>query len=206
MSIDFFYKQRRRTSYVIFLIRDLKWLIISHLLDFAQGKEQSRRDDLEALGYVFIYFLTGGSLPWQGVRSDDGRKRYQIIGKIKEETDIPELCQNYPWEFRVYLQYCKDMRFTQGPDYSYLRSLFRGCLLRHNFEEDYEFDWSRKRSKLDLINTIPASPTVSHDPATFRKLEEDKKIEVKKMKLDVQPHAGDPERMCRSLPTSLRNR
>ena len=140
------------------------------------------------------------------MRSDDGRKRYQIIGKIKEETDIAELCQNYPWEFRVYLNYCKDMKFTQGPDYRYLRSLFRGCLLRHNLEEDNEFDWSRKRSKLNLINIVSASPTITHDPATFRKLEEDKKTQVKKMKLDVQGHAGDPERMCRSLPTSLRNR
>ena len=168
-----------------------------------QGKEQSRRDDLEALGYVFLYFLTGGTLPWQGIRSDDGRKRYQVIGKIKEETDINTLCQNYPWEFCVYLKYCKNLRFTQTPDYSYLRSLFRGCLIRHNHEEDYEFDWSRKKSKLNLI-TVPVSPTVTHDVATsFRKVDENEKMEVKKM---LVVENDEKVRMCRSLPTSLRNR
>ena len=107
---------------------------------------------MEALGYVFYYFLSGGCLPWQGIKVEDGRKRYVIIGRIKEQTDISELGQNFPWEFGVYLRYCKNLRFSQCPDYNYLKGLFRGCLKRHNWEEDYEFDWSRHRSKVTLYS------------------------------------------------------
>lgn len=132
-----------------------------------QGKEQSRRDDLEALGYVFFYFLTGGNLPWQGIKStDDGRKRYQIIGRIKEQTEITDLCNNHPWEFGVYLRYCKNLRFAQVPDYSYLRSLFRGCLKRNNLPEDYIFDWHQKlrtKSKLSLFSAT-SSPASNKGP------------------------------------------
>lgn len=106
-----------------------------------QGKEQSRRDDLEALGHVFFYFLSGGVLPWQGVKCEDIRKRYQIIGHIKEETSINELGLNYPWEFSVYLRYCRNLKFNQQPDYAYLRGLFRSCLTRMGWTEDKVFDW-----------------------------------------------------------------
>ena len=60
----------------------------------------------------------------------DGRRKYQIIGTVKEQTEVSELCQNHPWEFGVYLRYCRNLRFAQKPDYSYLRLLFRGCLKR----------------------------------------------------------------------------
>jgi casein kinase 1 len=59
------------------------------------GREQSRRDDLESLGHVFMYFLRGG-LPWQGLKAATNKQKYEKIGQKKESTPIDELCDTFP--------------------------------------------------------------------------------------------------------------
>jgi casein kinase 1 len=63
------------------------------------GREQSRRDDLEALGHVFFYFLRGG-LPWQGLKAATNKQKYEKIGEKKQSTPIAELGEGYPCELR----------------------------------------------------------------------------------------------------------
>ena len=64
------------------------------------GREQSRRDDLEALGHVFMYFLRGG-LPWQGLKAATNKQKYEKIGEKKQTTAIKDLCEGLPGEFRM---------------------------------------------------------------------------------------------------------
>jgi casein kinase 1 len=90
-----------------------------------RGYEQSRRDDLESIGFLFIYFLQS-SLPWQGIQAKDQQLKTIKIGEKKIATPLEELCKGLPAEFLKYCQYCRGLTFTQKPDYEHLRRLFRG--------------------------------------------------------------------------------
>jgi len=105
------------------------------------GVEQSRRDDLESLGFVLMYF-NRGSLPWQGLRAATKRQKYERISEKKMSTPIEVLCHGYPSEFCTYLTYCRSLRFEEKPDYTYLRQLLRNLFHRQGFTYDYVFDWN----------------------------------------------------------------
>jgi casein kinase I family protein HRR25 len=107
--------------------------------------EQSRRDDLEAIGYVLLYFCKG-SLPWQGIKAGTKRDKYEKIMHKKVVTPVETLCHGFPPEFAVYLNYTRTLKFEDKPDYTYLRNLFRDLFARSSFANDYKFDWT-------LINT-----------------------------------------------------
>jgi len=105
------------------------------------GIEQSRRDDLESLGYVLMYFNLG-TLPWQGLKAANKRQKYERISEKKLSTPIEVLCKDFPAEFPTYLTYCRRLDFIQRPDYSYLRKLFRTLFHSQGFTYDYVFDWN----------------------------------------------------------------
>lgn len=116
------------------------------------GIEQSRRDDLESLGYVLMYFIRG-SLPWQGLKANTKKQKYERIMDRKMSTSTEQLCKGYPTEFRSYFEYCRSLRFEDRPDYAYLKRLFKELFYRKGFQYDNMFDWTvlnlqQERSRL----------------------------------------------------------
>lgn len=105
------------------------------------GVEQSRRDDLEALGYVLMYF-NRGCLPWQGLKACSKRDKYDKIREKKMSTPVEVLCRHFPFEFMTYLNYCRALRFEDRPDYSYLRRMFKDLFFREGYQYDFIFDWT----------------------------------------------------------------
>ncbi|XP_036229028.2 casein kinase I isoform X6 [Bactrocera oleae] len=139
------------------------------------GREQSRRDDLEALGHMFMYFLRG-SLPWQGLKADTLKERYQKIGDTKRATPIEVLCDGHPEEFATYLRYVRRLDFFETPDYEFLRRLFQDLFDRKGYVDDGEFDWTGKtmtKEQLEQMKVIKNAP-----PSHLAKNKSDKSTPV----------------------------
>ncbi|GMM54522.1 hypothetical protein DAKH74_011380 [Maudiozyma humilis] len=108
------------------------------------GIEQSRRDDLESLGYMLIYFCKG-SLPWQGLKATTKKQKYDRILEKKLCISVELLCQGLPVEFAQYMTYCRNLAFDEKPDYLYLARLFKDLSTRLDYHNDHLFDWTMLR-------------------------------------------------------------
>ena len=106
------------------------------------GGTQSRRDDLESLGYLLLYLLLG-RLPWQGHISHSKEDKYYKIREIKKNTTPEELCQGLPPQIQEYVEYTRNLEYEADPDYNYLKNLFLTILKHYNWEFDYYYDWDQ---------------------------------------------------------------
>jgi hypothetical protein len=102
----------------------------------------SRRDDLEAIGYMFMYFLRG-SLPWSGLEAKTAEGKFQRILETKEETKLAHLCHGFPKEFEEFLRYARNLGFKTKPDYDMLYDLLDQC--REPDWQDHSYQWFENR-------------------------------------------------------------
>lgn len=101
-----------------------------------EGYEQARRDDLESLGYILVYFLKG-DLPWNlpmaeqlpidirdphafaliTKQKQEQKKHDSEILKLKKSISIDDLCEDLDPVIWDYLNYVRQLEFTEKPDY-----------------------------------------------------------------------------------------
>ena len=111
------------------------------------GVEQSRRDDIESIGYMMVYLMKG-HLPWQGLVNDNPKRKYDTIKALKLEFKLPDLCNGLPSECIKFIQYARDMKFEDKPNYNYLRGLLKKMALKKGLKMDTsKFDWIKDEEK-----------------------------------------------------------
>jgi serine/threonine protein kinase len=151
--------------------------------------EQSRRDDLESVGYVLMYFLKG-KLPWQGLNVKVKEMRYQKILEKKKETTSEALCKGFPNEFREYVEYTRNLGYEEEPNYDKLRSLFLNLVcdqMGENF--DFIYDWTTssdlKKRKEENYNDIVSSTYYLSEKKSNNRKDIDSLYSIKKKKGDT---------------------
>lgn len=109
-------------------------------LNTHNGINQSRRDDLESLAYMLIYFMKG-RLPWQSIKAATKELRYKTIGEIKANTSISDLCAGLDPCFKEFLEYVRHLEYDEMPDYLYIKRIFSNAMVQNTFVYDFNFDW-----------------------------------------------------------------
>ena len=119
------------------------------------GIEQSRRDDIESLGYILVY-LAKGILPWQGQKAKTQTEKYKQIMNTKLEYKPEMLCYGLPDEFKQFFEYIRGVQFTERPDYTLLKGLFNKALVKLDYVNDSIFDWCKLSQPVDIYqNHVP---------------------------------------------------
>ena len=139
------------------------------------GIEQSRRDDLESIGYVLIYFIKK-RLPWQGTLGSTKQSKYNKILEKKLMIPVELLCKDLPMEFTIYMKYVKSLRFDERPDYDFLKGLFTE-LLSSLYSEKFYYDWTLRYP--DDAKNIIIQTVKEESVDIIQKVNKDSKIEKK---------------------------
>ena len=157
-----------------------------------KGYEHSRRDELESLGYIFIYFLKG-KLPWQNIKVKDKEEKFKKILQKKLEISSNELCLGIPREFEIFLEYVKNLKYDEKPDYNMLKDLLYKIMKDGNYKNDYIYDWTFLDDKNK--NEITNDDSLLHDEE--KNNTDDKNYYIKRNKIYFH-NFEEPEINCSS--------
>ena len=154
-----------------------------------EGYEQSRRDDMESVGYIMAYLLRGG-LPWQGLKLKSKENKYKNILEKKKEISSQELFKGFPNEFPKILDYIKKLEYTEEPEYEMLRNKLISLCKRLNYKFDYIYDWTTerdlvKRKNKKNLTSMKTQSTTTHNENRKKSKSKKKEKYVEKLVEDL---------------------
>ena len=143
-----------------------------------QGYEQGRRDDLESLFYIIIYFIKG-ELPWQNIKCKTRQEKYNKIFEIKKKvTEDGELVEDLPIEMKKILEYILGLNFAERPNYLMMKNAIELILNKLNYSNDLQFDWYN----LDFLNYLYLTRNNMNEKEKIKENKKETKEEMNKDK------------------------
>ena len=143
-----------------------------------QGYEQGRRDDLESLFYIIIYFIKG-ELPWQNIKCKTRQEKYNKIFEIKKKvTEDGELVEDLPIEMKKILEYILGLNFAERPNYLMMKNAIELILNKLNYSNDLQFDWYN----LDFLNYLYLTRNNMNEKEKIKENKKETKEETNKDK------------------------
>ena len=119
-------------------------------LNAHMGIEQSRRDDLECLGYTLI-FMAKGELPWKGMKAETKENKRDKIRCMKKAISPEHLCQGLPSVFANFMHYCRSLKFEDKPDYAALKKNFLDIYVKEKYYKGFKYDWINLNVDLEQL-------------------------------------------------------
>ena len=159
------------------------------------GLEQSRRDDMESIAYVILYFFRK-KLPWQGLKCKDKNEKHAKIKEIKMSMTPEKLFEGIPKEFADYLTMVKKLGFEDEPAYKSYIQMFNKLFKAKEFEMDYIYD----------LVTVKNNTNVLKDASLIQSAEiSQKKEEEKKINSSIEPNNGNAENEPKNVINEIRD-
>ena len=159
------------------------------------GLEQSRRDDMESIAYVILYFFRK-KLPWQGLKCKDKNEKHAKIKELKMSITPEKLFEGIPKEFADYLTMVKKLGFEDEPAYKSYIQMFNKLFKAKEFEMDYIYDWVTVKNNTNILKdaSLIQSAEISQ-----------KKEEEKKINSSIEPNNGNAENEQKNVINEIRD-
>ena len=158
------------------------------------GLEQSRRDDMESIAYVILYFFRK-KLPWQGLKCKDKNEKHAKIKEIKMSMTPEKLFEGLPKEFADYLTMVKKLGFEDEPTYKNYIQMFTRLFKAKEFEMDYIYDWV----------TVKNNTNVLKDASLVQSEEMSQKNEDRKINSTIEPNNGNEENEPKNMINEIKD-
>ena len=159
------------------------------------GLEQSRRDDMESIAYVILYFFRK-KLPWQGLKCKDKNEKHAKIKELKMSITPEKLFEGIPKEFADYLTMVKKLGFEDEPAYKSYIQMFNKLFKAKEFEMDYIYDWV----------TVKNNTNVLKDASLVQSAEmSQKRDEEKKVNSTIEPNNGNEENEPKNMINEIKD-